>query len=938
MTTRSNRIDLLAGTAAILLVANPLVNAVDAQQPAAAPAQAVGRITGRIVDAESGQGLSDVGIQVVGTTIGTQSGVDGRYTLPRVPAGTVTIQARRIGYAPKTITGVMLPADGVLEQNISLSTASVQLSAQVVTASAERGTVNEALDRQRSATGIVNSVTSEQIAKSPDGDAAAAAQRVSGVTVTDGKYLNVRGVGDRYVQATLNGVRIPSPEPERKVVPLDLFPTGLLQSITTSKTFTPDQPGDFSGAVVDIQTKEFPARRAIAYSISTGINDAAVGRTVLRAPTVGREWLGLAGTDRSLPFLVGYYGNFAGFTQGDFNRLGQEFRNSWTPTTQSGIPNSSTSASIGGQDAVFGHNVGYVLSGSYGFAQEVRDREVRAGAQGISDTETREVNRFTGSTARQSVLWGGLLNLSTMVGARSRIAFNNTYNRTADNEARVDSGVFEPLSADIRRTTVRYIERTIRSNQLRGEHALTPAQQVDWSLTSSGVTRDEPDRADNVYVRQPDPVTGALQPYALLDLSNDGARRTYGELRENSLTGSANYRVGFGPADRQTIVKVGAMGRQTTRDASNFQYAMVLNGGALTQEQRQQTLESIFVPGNLQDESNVFTIRNLGFGGSYAAEDRLGAGYAMVEYPLADRLRLIGGARVEHANIDVTSTQTSGAATTAAIENTDVLPSLALNLQLTHLQNLRVSASRTLARPEYRELSPVNYADVLGGELLFGNPSLRRSLIENYDVRWELYPGAGEVLSVGVFAKRFHDPIERVDVATSGQPQVTFVNAEGATNYGVELEARKSLGVVAERLANVTAFSNLTLMRSEITIGNSQIASRTNDSRPMVGQAPYLVNAGLTWTATSGRGSATVLFNRVGERIVAAGTNPLPDTYEQPRNMLDLSLRFPVWGAVAGKVDLRNALDARTWMRQGTVTRESYFSGRVATVGLSWRP
>jgi TonB-dependent receptor len=334
----------------------------------------------------------------------------------------------------------------------------------------------------------------------------------------------------------------------------------------------------------------------------------------------------------------------------------------------------------------------------------------------------------------------------------------------------------------------------------------------------------------------------------------------------------------------------------------------------------------------------VFQLRNLGFGGSYDAGDRTSAGYAMLEYPLTERVRIIGGARVENADITVHSTQTSGAVSTAKLANTDVLPSLAVNVRVSDAQNVRLSASRTLARPEYRELSPVNYADVLGGELLFGNASLKRSLIENYDVRWELYPGPGEVLSVGAFAKRFHDPIERVDVATSGLPQVTFVNAEAATNYGVELEARQALGFLAERLAGFTAFSNLTLMRSEITIGNGEIASRTNNSRAMVGQAPYLVNAGLTYTTGTGRSSATVLFNRVGERIVAAGTNPLPDAWEQPRNMLDLSLRFPVWGSVAGKVDVRNALDARSWIRQGTVTRESYRSGRVATLGLSWRP
>jgi len=201
-----------------------------------------GRIVGRILDAGTGQGLTDVGIQVVGTTLGASSGIDGRYTLPPIPAGTVTIQVRRLGYQPKTVTGIILGAGKTIEQNITMEAATITLAAQVVTASAERGSVSEALDAQRTATGVVSSITSEQISRSPDGDAAQAVQRVSGVTVQGGKYVFVRGLGERYTTTQLNGTRLPSPEPEKRVVPLDLFPSGLLQTITTQKTFTPDQP------------------------------------------------------------------------------------------------------------------------------------------------------------------------------------------------------------------------------------------------------------------------------------------------------------------------------------------------------------------------------------------------------------------------------------------------------------------------------------------------------------------------------------------------------------------------------------------------------------------------------------------------------------------------------------------------------------------------
>src|SRR5688572_26324055 len=293
--------------------------------PAALSAQATGRVVGRVVDASSGTGLTDVAIQVVGTTIGTQSGIDGRFTINNVPAGTVTLQARRIGYTPKTVTGLMLDAGRALEQNISLAATAVQLTAQVVTAEAERGSVNAALDAQRNATGIVNAVTAEQISRSPDGDAAQAVQRVSGVTAQDGRYVFVRGLGERYTTTSLNGARLPSPEPERKVVPLDLFPSSLLQTVTTSKTFTPDLPGDFGGAAVDLRTREFPSERQVVYSLSTGFNTAATGRTVLAAPREGLEWLGFGGAGRAIPGAV----LAAGPTTGG-NGMVSAFRNVWT--------------------------------------------------------------------------------------------------------------------------------------------------------------------------------------------------------------------------------------------------------------------------------------------------------------------------------------------------------------------------------------------------------------------------------------------------------------------------------------------------------------------------------------------------------------------------------------------------------------------------------
>jgi TonB-dependent receptor len=301
-------------------------------------------------------------------------------------------------------------------------------------------------------------------------------------------------------------------------------------------------------------------------------------------------------------------------------------------------------------------------------------------------------------------------------------------------------------------------------------------------------------------------------------------------------------------------------------------------------------------------------------------------------------VRLLAGARVERARLDVNSLSPAGVPTDARLDNTDVLPALSLNLALAETQNLRVSVSQTLSRPEYRELSPTSYFEVLGGLTVFGNPELRRALIQNADLRWEWFPNAGEVVSVGAFAKRFVNPIEMVIVATTGGSALSYVNAEAAHNYGVELDLRQSLEDLGEILAPFSVFGNLTLMSSRITPGNDSISALTNENRPMVGQAGYVVNAGLGYLHPRSDLSATVLYNVVGRRIAEAGVNPMPDSYEQPRHVFDAALRVPLWNGVAMKLDAKNLVDSPYRVLQGTLVRHEYRSGRTFSVGLSWRP
>jgi len=921
---------------AALLVFTSLTTA---RTPLGAQSLPTGRIVGCVIDAATGQGISDAGVQVVGTTLGLQSGVDGRFSLSKVPAGTVTIHVRRIGYVPKSVTGILLGANQTREQNISLVSAATQVSATVVTAAAERGSVNEALDQQRTAVGVVNSITAEQIAKSPDADASQAVQRVSGVTVQDDRSVAVRGLSDRYTVALINGARVPSPEPEKRIVPLDLFPSGLIQTVTTSKTFTPNQQGDFAGALVDIKTREFPARRTISAQFVGGYTAGSSGEKLLSARGVGGESFAMAGSARNLPPLVASLGTFRNIdlsqSPSDRNLIINQFRNAWNPTTNTAPPNSSASASIGGNDPIFGQHFGYLFSGSYSFSTDLKDNQLRALAdRGNTPGETKPIDVFTGETGSQSVLWGGLANLSTMFGQGSRLAFNGMYNRTADNSARVETGHFENEGIDAKITRMDYVQREVRSAQIVGEHEYG-SQRFDWAVTSSGVRRDEPDRSEYVETIAQNPSGG--ETFRWLATGNGGAVRTFSSLVERSLESKGDYQRNFTGFGRDHSLKFGGLARQTTRDADTRAYSFSAPGAgdSVTTLDAEQIFDGRFTrPGY-----SVFTVAPLAQGGSYDAHDHIAAGYAMFELGLSERARFLGGARYEHDQLTVNALSTLGNPLSIHKNWSDLLPSAALNYQLTGEQQLRFSVSRTLARPEYREIAPIETRDVLNGDDVLGNDELQRTSIVNGDARWEWYPRTGEVLSFGVFAKQFTNPIERVyQAAGSGTRVVFYTNALSATNYGAEVEARKNLAFIAPFLERFEGFSNLTVMESRIHLGEDTRASATNKSRRMVGQAPYVLNGGLTYLAQGNSMSATLLFNRVGPRIYAAGDRPLPDVIEESRNVLDLSIRLPVAGAFSARIDAKNLMDSPYVVQQGTVTRERYRTGQIVQAGLVWRP
>jgi hypothetical protein len=624
--------------------------AVVALHAAPAAAQQTGRVVGRVVDAGTGAGIVGAQVQVVGTALGAVAGVDGRFTIVNVPATTFSLQARRIGYQPKAVTGLQLAAGQAVEQNITLAAATVQLDVVSVTAAAERGSTREALDRQRTADNVVNSITSEQIAKSPDSDASQAVGRVSGVTVQEGRFVFVRGLGERYTTTSLNGARLPSPEPERRVVPLDMFPSALLQSVTTSKTFTPDQAGDFSGAQVDLRTREFPARRQVQYSSTIGYNAAATGQSVFSAPghraRVARlRRLGPLAPHRRRARRQLRPAAAAVRDQPDRGRLPQRL------VAAHGAGDAEHLARRLGRGQRRDPRPPHRLRG-------VGELLVRAGGARERGARLRRAHR---RHARGGPLRGDHGAQHRALGRARQLQHPLRHRHAPELQQHLQphrrrrGAPRERLQREPRAAALRGPPPLRGAHgalqPARGEHQLGERHRVDWSLTSSGVSRREPDRSEFVQASSGEPNAAPFW----LDAS-ESAVRTFGELSESNLSSSADYTLQFGGAERQHKAKVGGLFRYTDRAADNLVFS--IQSSSLSLEERRLAPEQLFGGQFTEPGDASFRVVPLGQGGSYDAREFVSAGYAMTDYALSERLRFVGGARVEFSSTEVNAAPT----------------------------------------------------------------------------------------------------------------------------------------------------------------------------------------------------------------------------------------------------------------------------------------
>jgi TonB-dependent receptor len=925
--------------------------------------QQTGIVRGSIIDDVSGETLIGATAQIVGSTNGTVTDLDGNFSMSAIAPGKYTVQFSYIGYQIQKVEDVLVHPGQVTLLNIRLKSEATNLEEVVVSAQMIKDNEAAMLTMQRKSSQVMDGISSRQFSLNGDNDAAAAIKRVTGVSVEGGKYVYVRGLGDRYSKTSLNQAEIPGLDPNRNTVQMDLFPSNLIDNLVVYKTFSPEIPANFTGGYINISTKEFPDQFTLQFSGSLGYNtNTTFKKNILTDDFGALHPLGFSDKKRAMPGAVKDGITPRSFDMTQAQRLDREtksFNGSMGPTTYSPAMNHNLSFSIGDQKTLLGKQVGFIAGLSYQRSFEYYNNGDlgRFFLPGDITAPTLDtLYSLKDERSKESVLWGALLNTTVKLNANHKIGVNLMRNQSSDASTRFLEGLFPFASGNdpdffIQLRALEYVERSLSTGQLKGEHVLgTRKIKIDWSGAYTASTQNEPDlkyfnnirfgRGGSEYLY--DAVSNNVRP----------ASRYFRNMNESNIDVKVNLEIPFTAGEHNSKFKVGgayvSKHREFNEKIVQYKpepYAMAYAGD----------IQAYFDDSNLgligssdNVQYGLIILDQTTGGGTYTGDETVPAGYAMVDLQLSKTLKVSTGVRYEQTDIEVDNINAKTQERYARLRKHDILPALNVTQQFNERTNLRFGYGRTIARPTFRELARFASFDFQGDFLLIGNPFLQRTVVDNFDLRYEIFPKSAELISVSGFYKRFQDPIERaVDPNTNDlATQVFFRNVDQAFLAGMEFEFRKKLDFITIALSNFSIGFNVAYIYSRVDISDGELALiRINDpdaesQRVMFGQSPYIINALLSYDNSNRAINSNLSFNVQGERLSVVSTGGIPNVYEQPRPTLDFNLKKGISNRWSVKFSGTNLLDSPYTMthefRGEEYNYTSYKVGRNFSFGVSF--
>ena len=923
-----------------------------------------GTLRGRIVNAEDGKPVIGARVFVAGTPIDVRSNENGEFSVP-VGAGTYAFSVVAADFATQTIEDVAIASEQETVREVQLTPAGLELPEFVVLEPFVEGSLAAFVEERRTTSAVADVLGAEQISRAGDSDAAGALKRVTGLTLVDGKYVYVRGLGERYSSVLVNGAQVPSPDPTRRVVPLDLFPTEILQGVVIQKTFSPEMPGEFGGGTIQLRTKTYPEDFFLKIGLGVGYLDGTTFEDGLRYAGGTSDWTGYDDDTRKLPESIqGAIAEFGqivqstpfnpnGFTPEEIAVFGRDLSTVWSVDERSIGPDGGGTVTIGDSAEFWdGIELGYQASVRYAHGWDTGE-ELRGTYGAISDTEIAQTQGFERLQTERNVDLSTYLAVGAELYENHRINANLILLRQTQDEAQIDTGYDDSPDQISKFYTLEWEENQLKTWQFGSEHVFPQLMDLgfNWMYSTSDARRYAPNtrkyRYDQVGA-EPD------SPFRYSSRSNNN-QIVFGDLRDAADSLDANLLFPIKVGEKSTVTLYGGVSlleRDRDSEIRRYQY---FGQDTVSDAELFGPLEGIF------SDDNIFpggvelreVTRNTD---TYVASQDLDGYYLNVDYSWRELLRFTLGARQEKLDQEVTTfniVNPEQVVSQSLIATDDILPSASMTWWIDQESQLRALYSETVSRPDFRELSDAPFTDPQLDAESIGNPDLVPAALKNYDLRYEYYFSPTEVASVAAFYKDLTTPIERTIQPSTGT-LVTYYNASAAEIYGLEFDFYKSLSFVEDWKYSKRAIKdnflgklpwddvyfgfNYAWIDSSIEL-SPELAFQTNEERPLQGQSPYVVNFQLGYQHPEGKQEWTLLYNRFGRRISQVGVNEAPDIYEEPVGLLDFvyarKFRDDEW---TFKLRLRNLLDPEVRFTQGSEATREYKRGRGVILTLEWKP
>lgn len=933
-------------------------------------------IQGRVVDKVKFKPVSNVNLLIAEIDINATTDNQGKFRLriPKEKIKTNQIEISAVHQNFATFTENYVFPLKYKEIEIALQPSGIALDQITVIAPHIKGSVSSMLNQRKSSLSVKDLLGSEQMSKSGDSSAASALRRVTGLSLVDGKYIYVRGLGERYSSTLLNGSQLPSPDPSRRVVPLDMFPSALIESIEVQKTYSSDQILEFGGGVVNISTKSIPDKRFARMSVSTGVSSEGVlsgNEQGLFHSASGSDWTGfdmnnirqmpkeiqdVISQKRDInavidddPFAIGN-GESNGFTGEEIETLGESFSRNYNIKEESLPANFGMNFEVG--DKIKRGNI-FKLGGTaklaYSNATDT-DLITQRRVDMVSSNEGVIAQEDSNTETENIVNLGGILGFGIELYKNNEINFTQVLTRsTLNSTLQIERDAKNNIDDTANIYRLRWQERELNTSQLNGVHKLTSSDKgpkIVWNFTNSQAKLDEPDYREYYYLNVNDQLLFA-------DDKVYGNERSFSSLNETLNDFKINYETSTRLKTSSTAFmdlgfKAGFQNIKKDREFNvrRFKFRNESTSGSSVAYNREDTLDDILSNENIRPGGFRLIDSTLPTDNYFAQQD-INAVFVQASNTFNFRYdtkagseyfkpQIVYGLRLEQSNqaVNTFDLNSTGNEINTNLDTNDLLPSIGLNFAINSKHTLRFGFTKTVSRPDFKELSPARFLNDDDNIYERGNPDLVAASISNFDFRWDWYPTSKELISVGVFMKNFENPIEAYAVNSTDDIR-SFRNISEATNSGIEFEVRKDITEFIGAGFNTEIFSNYSLIASKVQLSAEEKGNSTSFDRPLQGQSPYLLNFGIDMTMPWYNLNSTLVYNIVGKRITDVGDGGRPDTYEQPIHQLDLSLIQKIKKNLNLTFRAQNLLDPDITRTQGEFVVSNFQRGRAFSLGVS---